>query len=144
MLMKLEFDNLAVYAASIGIWKPIEIEWVGEFTNAGSHGWVAHGAWSTWDFYPEDPERAVVRHVIGLPANGELEETLRSLRHELEHARQVEEIGGIEFESSYCDIAYDALEDGKGEYRDNPYEIEANHVMETEWQDLLPCVKGAA
>jgi hypothetical protein len=143
MLMKLEFDNLAVYAASIGIWKPIEIEWVGDYTPTHG-GWIACGAWHSWDYDSEDPEREVVRHIIGLPESAERDENLRSLRHELEHARQAEEIGGIEFESSYCDIAYDALEDGKGAYRDNPYEIEANHVMETEWQDLLPCVKGAA
>lgn len=136
--MKLEFDNLAVYAASIGVWKPILIEWVGSHTSIDDE-WVAHGAWHTWDFDSEDPDREIIRHVIGLPHTEEdLEIQLRSLRHELEHAKQVEEVGPIEFESSYWSAVIDIEED----YAANPYEVEANHVMETEWQDLLPCVKG--
>jgi hypothetical protein len=142
--VKLEFDNLAVYAASIGVWMPISIvPW-------GVETWDESGATSfhcvVSDEAPPDDTGRFDCHEIGIPLEYDLTDTLKGLRHELEHARQVEELGYFEWYSSYGwyrEILGASGPDPMAQYYWNPYEIEANAAADAEWRDLLPCVKGS-
>lgn len=132
--MRLEFDNLAVYAASIGVWKPIEILW----DAVPKDGWYS-------PVYVD--ETWILReHRIAIGPEDPVEEQLKTLRHELEHARQAEELGALEWESAYnweLDVINGEVGLDDGSYLRNPFEIEANKAMNREWRELLPCVKGA-
>lgn len=151
--MQIEFDNLAVYAASIDIWKPILIEW-----DAHTIPWqssedepdnVSGFGYHTVESDEEHPDKTgrYDRHVIGLDPRAEsVEEILRSARHELEHARQLEAVGYYEWYASYLwyveILTRNGGPDSAAQYHWNPYEVEARDAADAEWRDLLPCVKG--
>lgn len=147
--MKLDFDNLAVYAASIGVWKPIRIEWdadlVCEPYDENEKGPDSYHRAVSYDG-PPDETGTYAYHEIGLdPREDRVETLLKGLRHELEHARQLEALGYFEWMSSYwwyTELLITSGPDIAAQYHWNPYEVEADEAMNREWRDLLPCVKG--